>query len=72
MCIGRVVACSFQHGAWRINLPIEFEDVADEENEQEFNPNQSEDEMCECESESDSSSCAGGEYILKLESLKHI
>jgi hypothetical protein len=41
-------------------LPIEFEDVADEEYEQEFNPNQSEDKMCECESDSDGSSCAGG------------
>jgi hypothetical protein len=28
-------------------LPIEFEDVADEENEQEFNANQSKDEMIE-------------------------
>jgi hypothetical protein len=36
-------------------LPIEFEDVADEKNEQEFNPNQLEDEMSECESDSDSS-----------------
>jgi hypothetical protein len=27
------------------NLPIEFEDVANEENEQAFNPNQSKDEM---------------------------
>jgi hypothetical protein len=33
------------NGAWRINLPIEFEDVANKENEQEFNPNQSKDEM---------------------------
>jgi hypothetical protein len=41
-------------------LPIEFDDVADEKHEQEFNPNQSEDEMSECESDSDSSSCAGG------------
>jgi hypothetical protein len=39
-------------------LPIEFEDVADEENEQEFNPNQSEDEMSEYKSDGDSSSCA--------------
>ena len=37
-------------------MPIEFEDIADEKNEQEFNPNQSEDEMSECESDSDSSS----------------
>jgi hypothetical protein len=36
-------------------LPIEFEDVADEENKQEFNPNQSKDEMSEHESDSDSS-----------------
>jgi hypothetical protein len=36
-------------------LPIKFEDVANEENEQEFNPNQSEDEMSECESDNDSS-----------------
>jgi hypothetical protein len=42
-------------------LPIEFEDDADEENEQELNPNQSEDEMNECKSDSESSSCAGGE-----------
>jgi hypothetical protein len=42
-------------------LPIEFEDVADEENEQEFNPNQSKDEMCERESDSDSSSGTGDE-----------
>ncbi len=54
-------ACGDVNGARRINLPIELEDVADEENEQEFNPNQSNDEMCECESDSDSSSCAGGE-----------
>jgi hypothetical protein len=40
-------------------LPIEFEDVADEENEQVFNVNQSKDEMSERESDSDSSSCAG-------------
>jgi hypothetical protein len=44
-----------------MDLPIEFEDVADEENEQEFNPNQFKDEMSECESDCDSSSCAGGE-----------
>ena len=31
--------------AWRMYLPIEFEDLADEENEQVFNANQSEDEM---------------------------
>ncbi len=42
-------------------MPIEFEDVADEKNEQKFNSNQFEDEMSECESDSDSSSCAGGE-----------
>ncbi len=42
-------------------MPIEFEDVADKENEQEFNPNQSKDEMSEYESDSGSSSCAGGE-----------
>jgi hypothetical protein len=40
---------------------MEFEDVADEENEQEFNPNQSKDEMSECESDSDNSSFARGE-----------
>jgi hypothetical protein len=34
-----------------MDLSIEFQDVADEENEQEFNPNQSEDEMSECESD---------------------
>jgi hypothetical protein len=45
------------NGAWRMYLPIEFEDVADEENEQEFNVNQSKDEMSERESDSDSSSC---------------
>ncbi len=44
-----------------MDLPIEFEDVADEENGQEFNPDQSKDEMSECESDSDSSSCTGGE-----------
>jgi hypothetical protein len=32
-------------------LPIEFEDEANEENEQEFNANQSEDEMSEHESD---------------------
>jgi hypothetical protein len=52
-------------------LPIEFGDVADEENEQEFNPNQSKDEISGCERDGDSSSCAGGEQILKL-SLKQI
>jgi hypothetical protein len=36
-------------------LPIEFEDVANERIEQEFNPNQSKDDMSECESDSDSS-----------------
>jgi hypothetical protein len=36
-------------------LPIEFEAVANEENEQEFNPNQAKDEMSECESDSDRS-----------------
>ena len=44
-----------------MDLPIEFEDVADEDNEQEFNANQYEDEMSECESDSDRSSCAGSE-----------
>ncbi len=52
-------------------MPIEFEDVADEEHELEFNSNQSKDEMSERERDSDSSSCAGSEKILKL-SLKHI
>jgi hypothetical protein len=42
-------------------LPIEFEDVANEENEQEFHANQSKDAMSERESNSDSSSCAGSE-----------
>jgi hypothetical protein len=42
-------------------LPIEFEDVADEESEQVFNVNQSKDGMSERESDSDSSSCAGSE-----------
>ncbi len=32
-------------------LPIEFEDMADEEYEQEFNANQSKDELSECESD---------------------
>jgi hypothetical protein len=27
------------NGSWRIDLPIEFDDVANEENEQEFNAN---------------------------------
>jgi hypothetical protein len=44
------------NGAWRMYLPIEFEDIANVKNEQEFNANQSEDEMKECESESYSSS----------------
>jgi hypothetical protein len=47
------------NGAWRMDLPIEFEDVAGEGNEQEFNANQSEDEMSEYENDSDSSSWAG-------------
>ncbi len=42
-------------------MPIEFQDVADEENEQVFNVNQSKDGMSERESESDSSSCTGSE-----------
>jgi hypothetical protein len=37
-------------------LPFEFDDVADKEYEQEFNPNQSKDEMRDYESDSDSSS----------------
>jgi hypothetical protein len=41
-----------------MNLLIEIEGVADEENEQEFNANQSKDEMSEG---SDSSSCPGSE-----------
>jgi hypothetical protein len=49
------------NGAWRMDLPITFEDEATEENEQEFNANQSIDEMSECESDSDSSSCTGSE-----------
>ncbi len=36
-----------------MDLPIEFEDVVDEENDQEFNVNQFEDEMSECESDSE-------------------
>jgi hypothetical protein len=44
-----------------MDLPIEFEDVADEVNGREFNPNQSKDEMNECKSDSDRSSRAGGE-----------
>jgi hypothetical protein len=44
-----------------MDLPIEFEEVANKKNEQEFNLNQSKDEMSECESDSDSSSCARGE-----------
>ena len=42
-------------------MPIEFEDIADEENGQEFNSNQSKDGMNECENDSDRSSCTGGE-----------
>ncbi len=42
-------------------LPIEFEDVADEENDQVFIVNQSKDEMSEREGDSDSSSCTGSE-----------
>ena len=49
------------NGAWRMDLPIEFEDVANEENEQEFNANQSKYEMSERGSDSDNSSCAGSE-----------
>jgi hypothetical protein len=52
-------------------LPIEFEDIVDEENGQKFNANQSKDEMSERESDSDSSTCAGSVLILKI-SLKHI
>ncbi len=32
------------HGGWRMDIPIKFEDVTDEENDQEFNTNHSEDE----------------------------
>ncbi len=42
-------------------MPIEFEDVVNEENEQVLNANQSEDEMSERESDGDSSLCAGSE-----------
>ena len=49
------------NGAWRMYLPIEFEDIANVKNEQEFNANQSEDEVGECESDSDCSSCAKSE-----------
>ncbi len=42
-------------------LPIEFEDVADEENEQVFNVNQFKDEMSQRESDSESTSNAGSE-----------
>ncbi len=42
-------------------MPIDLEDVANEENKQVFNPNQTEDKMSERESDSDSSSCAGSE-----------
>jgi hypothetical protein len=44
-----------------MDLQIEFEAVANEENEQEFNANQSKDEMSECESDCHSSSCARSE-----------
>ena len=54
-----------------MDLQIELQDVANEENEQKFNANQSEDEMSECESDSDISSCAGSELRLSL-SLKHL
>jgi hypothetical protein len=47
--------------AWRMDLPIEFEDVAGEDNVHELNANQSKDEMSEFESDSGSSSCAGNE-----------
>ncbi len=57
----QALSCGDVNRAWRTDLPIEFEDVADEENEQESNSNQSKDEMSECESDSESSSCAGGE-----------
>jgi hypothetical protein len=49
-------------------LPIEFKDVADEENEQVFNVNQSKDGMSGRESDSDSSSCAGSENIVEIKS----
>jgi hypothetical protein len=44
-----------------MDLPIEFEYVVDEENEQQFNVNQSENEMSERGSDSDSRSCTGTE-----------
>ncbi len=44
-------------------MHIDFEGVADEENEQEFDANQSKDVMSEGESDSDSSSWAGSEYL---------
>jgi hypothetical protein len=36
------------NGAWRMDLPIKFEDLAGGGNEQEFNVNQSKDEMSLC------------------------
>jgi hypothetical protein len=47
--------------AWRMDLPIEFEDLANESNEQEFKAIPSKDEMSEYEIYSYSSSCAGSE-----------
>ena len=38
------------NGVWRMDLPIEFEDVANVKNEQEFNASWSEDEMSDRES----------------------
>jgi hypothetical protein len=35
------------NGAWRMYFPIEFEDVANKDNRQEFNANQCKDEMRE-------------------------
>ncbi len=49
------------NGLQRIDLKIELEDVADGENELEFNANQPEDKMRDCIRDGDSSSCTGSE-----------
>jgi hypothetical protein len=49
------------NGAWRMYLPIEFEDVINKKNEHEFIANQFKDEMSERESDSDGSLCTRSE-----------
>ena len=58
------------NGACKMDLPIDFFDVADGDNEQEFNANNFEYEMSDFESDCDSSSCTWSEWMLKF-SLEH-